>query len=175
MEGIAHMGCSVSFPAAPHLGVFGISTVPLVHLAPPCTFWSPLSRRRNKRTEADNEHLRLKALVFLVFLLQVCNFQRQHQRLWSFEHPPHCSSWNLDIIKEFTERELATGNNALQFDSCAWGHKDPGSGAPFLKRQLFMSNAQLTGLHRRCTCIPHTHQRVDGDSAEWQPKGRATE
>ena len=110
-----------------------------------------------------------------MFSLQVCIVQRQHQRLWSLEQPPHCASWNLDIMKEFTERELATGNNALEFDSCVWGHKDPGNGKPYLKRQRFVSNAQLTGLHRRCTCSPHTHQRVDGDSAEWEPKGRATE
>ena len=83
-----------------------------VHLGPPCTFWSPLARRCNVRLEADNEHLRLKALAFLVFSLQVCNFQRQHQRYWSLEQPPHCASWNLDIVKEFLERELATGNAA---------------------------------------------------------------
>ena len=40
-----------------------------VHLGPPCTFWSPLARRCNLRLEADNEHLRLKALAFLVFSL----------------------------------------------------------------------------------------------------------
>ena len=45
-----------------------------VHLAPPCTVWSLLSRRCNRRTEADNERMRLKALVFLVFPLQVANF-----------------------------------------------------------------------------------------------------
>ena len=90
-----------------------------VHLGPPCTFWSPLARRCNLRSDAENEHLRLKALAFLVFSLQVCNFQRQHQRYWSLEQPPHCASWNLDILKEFTERELATGNAALKFDSCA--------------------------------------------------------
>ena len=94
-----------------------------VHLGPPHTFWSPLGPRF--RSDADNEHLRLKALAFLVLSLQVCNFQRQHQRYWSLEQPPHCVSWKLDILKEFTERELAIGNAALKFDSCAWGHKDP--------------------------------------------------
>ena len=102
-----------------------------VHLGPPCTFWSRLASCRNLRSEADNEHLRLKALAPLVFSLQVCNFQRRHQRYWSLEQPPHCASWNLDIVKEFTERELATGNAALKFDSCAWGHKDPRNGKPF--------------------------------------------
>ena len=88
-----------------------------VHLGPPHTFWSSLGPRF--RSDGDNESLRLKALAFLVLSLQVCNFQRQHQRYWSLEQPPHCVSWNLDILKEFTERELATGNAALKFDSCA--------------------------------------------------------
>ena len=133
-----------------------------VHLAPPCTFWSPLARRCNRRTEADNERRRVQALVFLVFSLQVCNLQRQRHRFWSLEHPPHCVSWNLDIVKDFTERELATGGNALEFDSCAWGHADPGNGKPFLKRQRFFSNAQLIGLGRRCICPPRAHQYVEG-------------
>ena len=142
-----------------------------VHLGPPCTFWSPLARRCNMRLDADNERLRLKALAFLVFSLQVCNFQRQHQRYWSLEQPPHCVSWNLDIVKEFTERELATGNAALKFDSCAWGHKDPGNGKPFLKRQCFASNAQLIGLHRRCSCSPRVHQVVEGTVESGSRKG----
>ena len=142
-----------------------------VHLGPPCTFWSPLARRCNLRLEADNEHLRLKALAFLVFSLQVCNFQRQHQRYWSLEQPPHCVSWKLDIVKEFTERELATGNTALKFDSCAWGHKDPGNGKPFLKRQCFVSNTQLIGLHRRCRCSPRAHQVVEGTVESGSRKG----
>ena len=142
-----------------------------VHLGPPCTFWSPLARRCNSRLGAVNEQLRLKALAFLVFSLQVCNFQRQHQRYWSLEQPPHCVSWNLDIVKEFTERELATGNAALKFDSCAWGHKDPGNGKPFLKRQCFWSNAQLIGLHRRCSCSPRVHQVVEGTVESGSRKG----
>ena len=142
-----------------------------VHLGPPCTFWSPLARRCNMRLDADNERLRLKALAFLVFSLQVCNFQRQHQRYWSLEQPPHCVSWNLDIVKEFTERELAAGNAALKFDSCAWGHKDPGNGKPFLKRQCFASNAQLVGLHRRCSCSPRVHQVVEGTVESGSRKG----
>lgn len=142
-----------------------------VHLGPPCTFWSPLARRQNLRSEADNEHLRLKALALLVFSLQVCNFQRQHQRYWSLEQPPHCVGWNLDIVKEFTERELATGNAALKFDSCAWGHKDPGNGKPFLKRQCFASNAQLIRLHRRCSCSPRAHQVVEGTVESGSRKG----
>ena len=142
-----------------------------VHLGPPCTFWSPLARRCNMRLEADNERLRLKALAFLVFSLQVCNFQRQHQRYWSLEQPPHCASWDLDIVKEFTERELAAGNAALKFDSCAWGHKDPGNGKPFRKRQCFASNAQLVGLHRRCSCSPRVHQVVEGAVESGSRKG----
>lgn len=133
-----------------------------VHLAPPCTFWSPLSRRCNRRAEAENERMRVEALAFLVFSLQVCNFQRQRQRFFSLEQPPHCVSWKLDIVQQFTERELATGSNALEFASCAWGHTDPGNGKLFLKRQRFFSNAHLIGLSRRCTCNPRAHQRVEG-------------
>ena len=120
--------------------------------------------------------MRVQALVFLVFSLQVCNFQRQHQRFFSLEQPPHCVSWKLDIVQQFTERELATGSNALEFDSCAWGHAGPGNGKPFLKRQRFFSNAHLIGLSRRCTCNPRAHQIVEGtvESGSWQGVLRST-
>ena len=45
-----------------------------VHLAPPCTFWSPLARRCNRRTEADNERRRVQALAFLVFRYKFATF-----------------------------------------------------------------------------------------------------
>ena len=34
-----------------------------VHCAPPCTFWSSLSRRTNHRSRIEDEDLRLQALV----------------------------------------------------------------------------------------------------------------
>ena len=39
-----------------------------VHTAPPCTFWSTLSRRCNKRTPIEDERLRLQATALLFFV-----------------------------------------------------------------------------------------------------------
>ena len=46
-----------------------------VHCAPPCTFWSSLSRRTNHRSRIEDEDLRLKGLVCIVLSLQMCHHQ----------------------------------------------------------------------------------------------------
>ena len=146
-----------------------------VHLAPPCTFWSPLARRCNRRTEADNERRRVQALVFLVFSLQVCNLQRQRHRFWSLEHPPHCVSWNLDIVKDFTERELATGGNALEFDSCAWGARGPRQRQALPQAAAFLQQCTVDWVRSKMYLPPARAPVCGGDGGVWQPKGRATE
>ena len=129
-----------------------------VHTAPPCTFWTPLSRRCNKRSDAESEAMRLEALVFIIFSVQLCRYQLREQRFCSFEQPPTAASWRLDIVRELVS-SLAAGN--VVFDSCAWGHRDPGNNMPYLKRQRLIGNVSLASLVRRCSCqVPH--QTVEG-------------
>ena len=139
-----------------------------VHTAPPCTCWSILSRRNNKRSESTNEELRLRALVFIIFSLQLCEYQVRFGRKCSFEHPPGCASWQLDIVEELATQTLAAGN--ARFDSCAWGHTDPGNARAFLKRQRFIANVPLVDLDRRCSC-QCKHQKVEGLVCSGERKG----
>ena len=50
------------------------------------------------------------------------------------------------------------------FDSCADGHRDPGNGKPYKKRQCIASIGDLSPLVKKCTCGPGegVHQRVEG-------------
>jgi len=146
-----------------------------VHCAPPCTFWSSLSRRTNHRSQATDEDLRLQALAHLAVSLQLCHHQIRQGRWFSFEHPPTAASWNLDLIQDLlaSGSELmlaAVSDQAKQqfmqvrrhvFDSCRWGHRDPGNGKLYRKRQCFASNVDLSPLCLRCVC-PGRHQVVEG-------------
>ena len=69
-----------------------------VHCAPPCTFWSTLSRRTNHRSRIEDEDLRLQALVHIVFSLQLCRHQLRHKRWVSFEHPPNCIQLEVGLV-----------------------------------------------------------------------------
>ena len=139
-----------------------------IHTAPPCTCWSMLSRRCNKRSDAMQEQLRLKALVFIIFSVQLCEYQVRAGRFCSFEHPPGCASWPLDIVNELATQTLATGD--VRFDSCAWGHRDPGNNRAYLKRQRFVANVPLATLCRRCSC-QCAHQRIEGVVGSGARKG----
>ena len=153
-----------------------------VHCAPPCTFWSSLSRRTNHRSRIEDEDLRLQALVHIVFSLQLCRHQLRQKRWCSFEHPPTASSWNLDLLQELvasgtsqTGPTVVAGNNMLKmekyiFDSCRWGHQDPGNGKLYRKRQCFASNADLSPLCLRCVCCVR-HQVVEGTVDSGPRKG----
>ena len=143
-----------------------------VHLAPPCTFWSSLSRRWNRRSPSEDEKLRTEALMHLIFSLQICQYQAHLGRYCSFEQPPQAASWHLDIVQDMLRGHRmsimpATGGMPLRpmglfnFDSCAWGHTDPGNGLPYKKAQRFASNADMSSLCRKC-CRQHVHQIVDG-------------
>lgn len=149
-----------------------------VHCAPPCTFWSSLSRRTNHRTRIQDEDLRLQALVHIVFALQLCYHQMRQKHWFSLEHPPTASSWNLDLLRELVASGttqtgptvVASGTGQLGhmlkvekyiFDSCRWGHEDPGNGKLYRKRQCFASNADLSSLCLRCVCRVR-HQVVEG-------------
>ena len=143
-----------------------------VHTAPPCTFWSTLSPRNNNRTPAYNEELRLEALVHIIFSIQICRYQQSRNRLSSFEQPARAASWDLDIVQDMLRGSIvkmmpASGGTGAQpmklfnFDSCCWGHKDPGNGKLYKKPQRFASNADMSRLCFKCTG-GHEHQAVEG-------------
>ena len=128
-----------------------------VHCGPPCTFWSTLSRRTNHRTSITDEDLRLKALVHIVFSLQLCYHQIRQKQWFSLEHPPSAASWKLDLVRELvasgtTQTLPTTKVEKYIFDSCRWGHEDPGNGNLYRKRQCFASNVDLSSLCLRCVC-----------------------
>ena len=47
------------------------------------------------------------------------------------------------------------------FDSCCWGHRDPGNGKLYEKEQSFASNADMSKLCFTCAG-GHDHQKVEG-------------
>jgi len=152
-----------------------------VHCAPPCTFWSSLSRRTNHRSRTEEEMLRLEALAHLVFSTQLCEHQMRCGRWFSIEQPPTATSWKLDLLRRLLASGstqgspamamLAAGNDGLEpevmpaqryvFDSCRWDHRDPGNGKLYRKRQCFVSNFNMSPLVLRCHCRER-HQVVEG-------------
>ena len=139
-----------------------------IHTAPPCTFWSILSRWCNKRSAAVQEQLRLKALVFIISLCSCVGTKSEPAGSVPSSTPPGCASWPLDIVKELATQTLATGD--VRFDSCAWGHRDPGNNRPYLKRQCFVANVPLATLCRRCSC-QCGHQHIKGVVCSGARKG----
>ena len=117
-----------------------------VRLAPPCTCWSQLSRRCNKRTSSYREQLRLQALVHIVFSVQFRQYQPSRNGLCSFEQSLRVASWQLDYVQLMLRGSSvavmpATGGTGAQpmkrfkFDSCCWGHKYHGNGKFYKKPQ----------------------------------------
>ena len=115
-----------------------------------------------------HEQLRLKALVFIIFSVQLCEYQVRAGRFCSFEQPPGCASWALYIMNELATQTLATGD--VRFDNCAWGHRDPGNNRPYLKRQRFVANVPLATLCRRCSC-QCAQQRIESTVCSGARKG----
>jgi len=72
-------------------------------------------------------------------------------------------------------RPLVAGSNMMKvekyiFDSCRWGHQDPGNGKLYRKRQCCASNADLSPLCLRCVCCVR-HQGGRGYCRLWSPQG----
>ena len=132
-----------------------------IHSGFPCTFWTQLAHLTRKKTESQNESDRLRELVHVVFTCQLAMWQISQKRHVSLENPPACASWCLDIV---TSTLAATGATKVVFDSCAWGHRDPGNGKPYKKSQCIASTADLSKLIRHCSCGKQVgiHQRVEG-------------
>ena len=128
-----------------------------IHLGPPCTFWSALSRTNCKRGYYEQERYRIEALAFLVFSIQICRHQVQQKRHCSLEQPPTSSSWKLDIMNQCVSQ---LGLCRVITDSCPWGHQDPGSHRPYRKPQCFVSSVEMSRLARQCQCRT-AHQRIE--------------
>ena len=132
-----------------------------VHSGFPCTFWSSLAHCTRKRSEQDDEVDRIRELVHLVLTLQLARWQASQKCHISMENPPKCASWRMDITRETL---AAIGAKQYFFDSCGWGHRDPGNGKPYKKTQCVASTGNLSSLVRKCTCGSgkHVHQIVEG-------------
>ena len=132
-----------------------------IHSGFPCTFWSWLAHATRKRSEMDDECTRLREMVHVVLSLQLARWQHSRKRHISLENPPTCVSWRLDIMKSTL---AAIGAKKFLFDSCPWGHRDPGNGKPYKKPQCIASTADLSSLVRHCSCGngKNVHQRVEG-------------
>ena len=132
-----------------------------VHSGFPCTFWSQLAHCTRKRSQEDDEMSRMRELVHLVLTLQLARWQASHKLHVSMENPPKCASWRMDITRDTL---AAIGATKYFFDSCAWGHRDPGNGKPYKKAQCIASTGNLSTLARKCTCGSgkHVHQIVEG-------------
>ena len=132
-----------------------------IHSGFPCTFWSWLAHATRKRSEMDDECTRLREMVHVVLSLQLARWQHSRKRHISLENPPTCVSWRLDIMKSTL---AAIGAKKFLFDSCPWGHRDPGNGKPYKKTQCIASTADLSSLVRHCSCGngKNVHQRVEG-------------
>ena len=132
-----------------------------IHSGFPCTFWSSLAHCTRNRSAEDDEATRLREMVHLVLTLQLARWQASHKLHISLENPPKCASWRMDITRDTL---AAIGAKKYFFDSCAWGHRDPGNGKPYKKTQCIASTGDLSSLVRTCTCGSGkgVHQIVEG-------------
>ena len=132
-----------------------------VHSGFPCTFWTQIAHCTRKRSAEDDEANRIRELVHVVLTLQLARWQASQKYHMSFENPPRCASWRMDITQDTL---AAIGATKYFFDSCAWGHRDPGNGKPYKKGQCIASTGNLSSLVRKCTCGSgkDVHQVVEG-------------
>ncbi len=138
-----------------------------VHLGPPCTYWTPLGRLTACRTDAEwcalhseaRDHVRLATAVGL--------WQVHLGAAGSFEQPPRCASWRKRRVRHLPE----AGYKKYAFRSCAWGHRNPGSGRPWQKRQCFAATHSLEALQIPCVCPPGAHDIVQGVIDEGPRRG----
>ena len=145
-----------------------------LHLGPPCTYWTPISRCTASKTPGTWALLRANARELWFTALQMAFLQSQQGRKGSIEQPPRCVSWRLRATEEFYIEHPDW--KLFEWPSCAYGMCDPITGAPWQKRQGFLSNADL-GLvaSRRCTCrVPHGVVQDRIKSGPWKGWRRTT-
>lgn len=120
-----------------------------IHSGFSCTFWCPLSRRRNKRSAAKDEHLRLLNLLFVRFTEQVLWWQCQRGAMASFENGSRCASQKLDLIENLVRRACM---KQFVTAACAWGALDAETGKPVLKMRDFKANWDCSLICKGCAC-----------------------
>ncbi len=130
-----------------------------VHVAPPCTFWCAIGRWTAWRTPEEWAALREKAREHWHFALHVLCLQQRRGAKGSLEQPPKCASWNLRVTRRFLEEN--SNWQRFQWASCAYGMRDPVTGAPWKKMQGFLSNTSLKLLCRTCSCSAR-HVQIKG-------------
>ena len=130
-----------------------------LHSGFPCTFWTSLAHCTRRRSPEEDDATRLRELVHLVLSLQLARWQFKNGRHVSLENPPACASWRMDITMQTL---AAIGATKHLFDSCAWGHRDPGNGQLYKKPQCIASTGNLSCLERKCSCGSNKHQVVQG-------------
>ena len=122
-----------------------------LHLAPPCTFWTPISRWTASKTPEEWARLRAKAREMCFFALGLAVAQSRNGGKGSLEQPPRCASWRLRSTEAFYTAQPDW--QLFCWPSCAYGMCDPVTEAPWKKMQGFLSNADLGSLAaRKCTC-----------------------
>ena len=139
-----------------------------VHVAFPCTFWSPMAHFTRKRTRDEDAESRLANLVFIVLARQIVCYQQSQGRHTSFEQPQNCVSWSLDIVRDMI---LVGQMTKLVTDACCWGSVDPGNGLPYKKPLALCSTVDLSELARRCGKRHTVHQRVHQTVTSGDRKG----
>jgi len=120
-----------------------------IHSGFPCTFWSPLSRRCNKRSAAEEQHLRLLHLLFVRFTEQVLWWQCKRGAMASYENGHNNASQKLDLIEHLVRRACM---KQFVTAACAWGALDAETGKPILEMMDFKANWDCSLICKECAC-----------------------
>ena len=118
-----------------------------IHVAPPCTYWTPMSRFTATRTLKEWLDLGLEQKNLLNFGLHITWLQHTKQRRSTFEQPPRCASWRLQRM-QFLQKHF----KYYKFPSCSFGMRDPESHKPVQKLQGLLGNFDLKAMLRPCSC-----------------------
>lgn len=127
-----------------------------LHIGPPCTFWTAISRWTCHGTQEQWSAKRENARSLWSFALHLLSLQEARGDKGSLEQPPNCASWKLGMTQDF--RQAYRAWTFCKFRSCAYGMKNPGTGQPWEKMQGFLCNVSLDSMRRPCVCtVPHGH------------------
>ena len=138
-----------------------------VHAGFPCTFWSPMAHFTRKYNPNLHEDTRSEQLVFIIFARQIGRWQVLRGKHFSFENPPRCRSWSLDVVVDMMN---AYDMKIVDFHCCMYGAVDPGNGLHYKKAMRIAMTLPLDGLRVWCSGC-HEHQRVEGVVCSGKRKG----
>ena len=137
----------------------------LLILSPMCTYFSPimqLAKLGMDPAEFDRRYAR--ALDHLRFAFRLIQLQISEGRYFLFEHPANASSWNLDFVKEVTDRP---GCILVLTHQCRFGQQgrdDIGTGL-VKKPTRFLTNCPGIAHHLNKQCTGgHRHIQTVGNS-----------